>query len=702
MVEYGRFLFRLMFIPVIVVGFISSLFLNSAGAEEHIQDDMKVKTITVTARKQKENIQEVPTGITVFNDESIMENQIQVVEDLGGFVPNLVFMSEGQSGRKIPSLRGLNAPSFSLSTPVGLYVDGVPILNGVGYVSEILDIERIEVLRGPQGTLYGKNTEVGVINIITKSPDNKFRGKVTAQGSSWLSKETGDGLGGRITASLSGPVVRDKLYFGIAGLYYQRDGFMENSLTGGTLDDRQRWFGRAHLRWEPTEKMDISITASKNKFDDDAPRLNNTDAGAAGSWVPEPKYRKVPANMNGYNKSVVDSQALRAVYRINEELTFTSVTTNRVYDEDTGGDWDFSSQTLGHNIIDRKYERTAQELRLDYAKKRLKWLVGAYCDRDEKGVGYRNISDFPKFNMYTDRSLEGNSYAFFANLTYPVTNKIGFISGLRYEHQESEFTDHKNKKYFDDSWDMLSPKVGLEYQASPEIMTYATVAKGYRSGGFNPHAPADESEYQSYDAEELWSWEIGTKNVFFDNRLILNISAYYMDIKDMQVSEAVIVEGVNQSTSYISNAAEATSKGIELEINGRITKGLTLSAAFGYNDIEFDKFKDSAGDYSDNKNPLAPEYTFSLGALYRHSSGFTAKIDYLGYGEMYLGKTNEFPMDAYEIVNMKLGYETEAFDIYLYGKNIFDEKYDLDGYFDGYYTMYSDPGEVGLEAVYRF
>jgi len=698
MVKTGKHLYGFIITLVIMAVFP----FQWVSAKENTPGQMEIDTMTVTARKQKENVQEVPTGITVFDDGSVADKQIQGVEDLGAFVPNLVFMSEGQTGRKIPAMRGLNAPSFSFATPIGLYVDGVPVLNGIGYVSEILDIERIEVLRGPQGTLYGKNTEAGVINIITRQPDNAFTGKLTAQGASWLSKETGDGLGRRFTTSLSGPIIKDKLYLGIAGLYYQRDGFMENSFTGGTIDDRKRWFGRGHLRWKPTDKLDISIIASRNEFDDDGPRVNNTVAGAAGSWVPAPEERKVPADMEGYNRSVVDSQALKAVYAINGALTLTSVTTNRVYDEDTGGDWDFSSQTVGHNIIDRKYERTAQELRLDYAKAGFKWLVGGYCDRDEKGVGFRNISDYPNFNMVTDRTLEGDAYALFANLAYPLTQQLGVIAGLRYEHQESEYTDNFSGKHFDDSWDMVSPKAGLEYQITPDIMTYATVSKGYRSGGFNPNAPGSDSKYQSYDAEELWSYEVGIKNVLFNKRLIFNATAYYMDIKDMQVSEAVILDGGLQSTSYISNAAEATSKGVELEITGRVTKGLTLSAAFGYNDIEFDLFRDADGDYSGNKNPLAPEYTFSLGALYRHSSGFTAKVDFIGYGKMYLGKENEYPRDAYEIVNMKVGYETDDMDIYLYGKNIFDQDYTSYGYFGGYYAMYSDPGEVGLELVYRF
>lgn len=226
-------------------------------------------------------------------------------------------------------------------------------------------------------------------------------------------------------------------------------------------------------------------------------------------------------------------------------------------------------------------------------------------------------------------------------------------------------------------------------------MTYAGVSKGYRSGGFNPLTT--DPEYYSYDAEELWSYEIGLKSAFFNNRFVLNGAVYYMDITDMQVEEAV-----GPLTSYMTNAAEASAQGIELEMTATVMEGMTLMAGFGYNDIEFDQFKDIKGDYKGNKNPFAPEYTFNVGAQYRHDSGVYTRADLIGYGKTYLDKANEYSRDAYEIVNTKIGYEAENFDIYLYAKNLFDKEYDLEGYYGGAYTIYSEPREIGLQAVYRF
>ena len=295
----------------------------------------------------------------------------------------------------------------------------------------------------------------------------------------------------------------------------------------------------------------------------------------------------------------------------------------------------------------------------------------------------------------SSRSTGGEAYAAFANLTYPLTGQLSLVGGLRYEKQEQEFKDNISKKKFDDSWNAPTPKIGIEYSFTPAIMTYAGVSKGYRSGGFNHFAT--DPRYYSYDDEELWSYEIGVKSSFLNNRLILNGAVYYMDITDMQVEEAV-----TPIISYMTNAAEATAKGVELEMTARVADGLTLMTGFGYSDIEFDSFKDTHGDYKSNKNPFAPKYTFNIGAQYRHESGFYARADLIGYGKMYLEKANEYSRNAYEIVNAKIGYEMEHFDIYLYAKNLFDKEYDSDGYYGGVYTIYSDPGEVGLQLVCRF
>jgi iron complex outermembrane receptor protein len=350
---------------------------------------------------------------------------------------------------------------------------------------------------------------------------------------------------------------------------------------------------------------------------------------------------------------------------------------------------------LWHNYKDNEYLKIAQEVRLDSSSDRLKWLLGFYYDNDNNDVHLQQDSIIPSRAYTTDREFNGDAYAVFGQVGYFFTERLRVVGGLRYGVQDQEYKNHVANTKYDDSWSDLSPKLALEYYFTPDIMAYISASKGYRSGGFN--TVATDPQYRSYDEEELWSYEIGAKSAFLDNRIILNGAVYYMEIDDMQVYQAD-----SPTMSYLTNATKATAIGVEGELRVKVTDELTTMAGFGYNHIEFEKYSDALGDYKDNKAPFAPEYTFNIGAQYRHGSGFYSRVDLIGYGEMFLDRANEYSRDPYEIVNLKIGYETEHCDIYLYGKNIFDEEYNSEGYYDGFYTLYSEPGEVGLQVVGRF
>lgn len=678
------------------------LFVNSAGAEDTgaitMEDGTEaviLEPITVTAQKQEENVQEVPIAISVFNDQAVEDRGIQSVRDVADFVPNLFIFHNAWSGLNTPSMRGIHASAHTLSVSTGLYVDGVPSLSSTGYEDGVLDVERIEVLRGPQGTLYGKNAEAGVINIITRQPDNELRGKVSAAGGKFLSTETGDGLGGTFSVNLSGPLLEDRLYAGFAGKYHQHEGFIENVTTGDAANDKEHWYGRGHLRWTPTDRLDIALIVSAMKHDDAGPNFGITKLGSAMFGLSPNWYRQESSNIDENNKGTQSSQALKVIYDFNDALKLTSVTSRRVYEDKRLSDFDLSQMTLFHSDMDGRYEKISQELRLNYAKGRLKWLVGLFYDNDNDEVFNDIISDFPPMASTTDSDYNGESYAAFTNLTYPLLRDLNVVAGLRYERQEREMKDNVTGEQMDDSWESVTPKFALEYFFMPSIMSYIGVTKGFRSGGFN--VLDVDPQYVSYEQEALWSYEIGFKSAFMDNRLIVNGAVYYMDINNMQVDEAV-----SFSETYVTNAAEASGYGFELDVTARLLKGLNVMTGFGYNHIEFDEFRDALGDYKGNVPSNAPQYTLNIGAQYRHDSGFYARADLIGYGKMYLDHANTYSRDAYQIVNAKIGYEAERFDVYLYGKNIFDEKYDLYGYNGGFGILYSEPGEIGTQLTYRF
>ena len=683
---------------IVVAALIIGLFPASfaAAQEEKVREkEHKLGKMTVTAQKQEENVQEVPVSATVLNSVDIEDRSIESISEVADFVPNFMIFYNGNAGMNSPSMRGIHAPIESASVSAGLYIDDVPVLSPIGFEDMMLDIERVEVLRGPQGTLYGKNTETGAINIVTRQPDNEFRARLSLTGGRLLSTEAGDGLTYSAAINLSGPIKKDKLFLGLAAKYDARDGFVENTLTGEPLDDRQHWFGRFNLRWTPTQRLDVSLASTMLQYHDDASTTNLTEYAAMLYGLSAPEDRKASSNLPGENRAHGDTQSLKIEYRFNDSLALTSITSRRYFNDDALDDYDFTSYTMMHSDKDCEYENISQELRLNYSQDRLKWLGGVYLDRNDNDIFQESISDYPSIEGVNSREITGNTYAAFAHLTYPLIDRLSLVAGLRYEQSEKDLNVHTDNKQTSDDWDAITSKIALEYGITNEVMVYASASQGYRSGGFNPMAT--DPRYYSYDEEKLWSYEIGAKSAFFDNRLVVNGGVYLMKIDDMQVYEAI-----SPGESYLTNAAEATGKGIELELTARVWDGLTLMAGFGYSDIEFDEFKDALGDYQGNKNPYAPEYTYNLGAQYRFASGFYARADLVGYGKMYFDRANQYSRDAFEIVNARVGYEMKHFDIYLYGKNIFDKAYDSYGYYDGYYTIYSDPGEVGLQLTYRF
>jgi len=657
-----------------------------AGQEE-TRDASVIEIVTVTAQKQEENVQDVAMGITVLNKIDIEDKKIESLIDMANFVPNLMLFNHGVPGLTTPTTRGVSAPATSLSTSTGLFIDGVPILMAPGFEDDLLDVERIEILRGPQGTIYGTGTEAGVISVITRQPGNEFRGKVSAQ--------LGEDSKEQYTLSLSGPIVKDKLFFGLAGNFYQKDGFMEHTVTGNYPDNREHWSTRTQLRWTPTDRVEASLIVSHMEENSGMGHSNIGVASTSKARLPKSENRKTSANEDADGATPEsDLQALKVALNFTDALTLTSVTTNWLHKDYAKRDMDGTMMFISHTDKKDEHKKVSQEIRLDYVSDTVKWLVGLYGDKAENDIDITFKSMIPSRNGVNRKEIDGDTYAVFANLTFPVSKKFNVTTGARYETESLDYKDTVQHVDRDDTWDSFTPKAALEYHFDPELMTYASVSKGYRSGGFNWAAP--DPAFNIYDQEELWSYEVGVKSSFLDNRLIINGAVYHMDITDMQVSEG------NVPINFITNAAEATSRGFELELMAKATPNFTLTAAYGYNDIEFDRFSDDVGDYKGNTAPFAPKYNFHTGAQYRHPTGIYARADLIGYGKMYLDKKNLYTRDAYELVNAKIGYETAHVDVYLYGKNIFDEEYDALNYFDGFWNLYSEPREIGVQVVCRF
>ena len=685
---------------------------RETAQKEKAQKALELETMTVTAQKREENVQDVPASISVFSDIQLEDAGIKDTIDLTRFTPNM-YMKHDTAQNKIV-IRGISSFVGSLYSAVGFYVDDVNFPNIYMHNPKLFDIERVEVLKGPQGTLYGRNSESGVINIITKQPDNALRGKIFGEYGIY-DTEHGSSPSYRTGGNISGPLIRDKLYLGLAGQWEDSDGFMKNEYNddkeAGKID---RINGRATLRWTPTDRWDISLIADAMDTDDNQGYLRFLD----GPFETD-RHAINYDFCEYYWEQEGNGQNLRVKYE-GDAFNLLSVTGRRDYKLKAATDFDVSPlPTMGSYSLKDEDDLLSQEVRISSPSNHgpFKWLAGLYGFEEKADMDFKSQLIG---NRITDIDIKG--YAVFGEGTYTLFDRLHLTAGLRYDYidlegdQTYKFIDPWTGmpqsidfgKDFDD--DEVLPKFSIAYDFTDNIMTYASVSKGYLAGGYH-YTQATSEENFTYDPEYTWNYEIGTKTSWLNNKLMANLSAFYIDIKDKQVSEFDPILIVPE----ITNAAEAHSMGVELELQARPMQGLDVFAGFGYTEAKIDDWTATemdmmtyqfvTYDYEDKDLPDAPEYTYNLGVQYRHLSGFFGRVDLLGTGSFYHDAKNRVKEDGCELVNLRLGYEREHFDIMFWCKNLFDEEYatmKFEWAGVGVGGIDGEPRMFGVTVTYRF
>ncbi|WP_321494062.1 TonB-dependent receptor [uncultured Desulfobacter sp.] len=657
----------------------------AADIQAVVQNEEEIPEIMVTAQKQTQDVKDVPITMSVFSGFDLEDMNVESIDDIMVHTPNMSYFAAGAEGLGTPNVRGLTASLRSFGTSTAMYVDGVPYTSGFGFDTLLQDIERIEVLKGPQGTLYGKNAEAGVVNVITMKPSNEFRGKVTG--------EIGEDGKHVASASVSGPVVTDKFYMGVSAKYYEKEGYIEDATINDTANDQEYRFGKINLRLTPSDDLEVSLLAQTIQYDNG--NINMNDISASDPRV-------ITSDLNGgyYDKPSSTISALNTSYIWND-IKFEAVFSYWNYKQDSLAEFDFTDNPMAmyHVLSLNDFEKLSGEFRVGSTTGAVSWLIGAYTDKDDNLVDNTISMMGGGYTMYVTHELGAENKAVFAHTDWSVTDKFSLIGGLRYDRDEKEFSQASTNLHDERSYSTISPKIAVRYKAIPDACVFATVSKGYRAGGFNSFAPTytGSTENLSFDKETVWNYEAGVKAVFFNNRLNLDFSLFYMDISDMQVETAV-----DNTFTWILNAAQATSKGVEISAQFKATDEISLFASAGITDVTFDEFCDATGNYSGNTNPFAPKYNFNVGAQYRSQAGWFARADVNGYGKMYLDKANQYERAAFFLVDLKAGYEARSFDVYVYAKNLFDETYGSTGYYDGLYSIPSPPREVAMAVTYRF
>ncbi|NJR14800.1 MAG: TonB-dependent receptor [Calothrix sp. CSU_2_0] len=629
--------------------------------------------LTVTAQKRPEDAQDVPFSLTVIPRQQIEDAQINSLIDIANQTPNFNFFPTSAGGTEFSyySIRGLNNQNFlTAQDSVAFYIDDVPVdYNGFLDLA-LTDLERVEVLRGPQSTLYGRNSSGGVVNIISREATPKPEVKFAVGYGKYDSRE--------LQFSLNDALVDDKLALRISGFSKSQDGFIENLATGNTIGERSRIAAKAQLLWTPTPDWKISFNSYNTFTNDGNPTYNRRDA-------PDPF--KVNLQVEGFNKLSTNTQAFKIGYN-GDAFRATSITARRFTTQENIVPGDIGVQY----IDDISSTLWTQELRLQSPETadRFQWLLGAYYESRSFVVddSQAEFLGFGRFRRTGDDSRQ--TYAVFGQVDYKPINPLTLFAGLRYESSTAysdstyesvsangsltplrpAFQDEKS------SSDEFIPRFGLKYQFNPNVMAYATIAKGYRPSGLNYLANSPST--LRFGEEKTWSYEVGLKSAWLDDRLLANLSIFHNDVNNYQVLQfdgSGFFERVNN--------VDLKATGVEFELTAKPTKGLDLIASIGYVDSRYKNYlnSDTGVDLSDNRVPLAPQFTYNLAAQYRSSGGIFARAELRGYGLTYFDDDNQIKQEPYAVVNARIGYEWEKTGVYLYGNNLFDTRYITSGFF---------------------
>lgn len=671
--------------------------------------------ILVTARKREERVQDVPIAMTVFDAEDIAARGVNALRDLEHSVPNLMFTSVDNVVSPQISLRGISsdARNIGFESGLSLYVDGVYTGRPSSFSVDMLDVAQVEVLRGPQGTLFGKNTTAGAINIITRAPSQEFEGNLELQYGNY------DAL--RVRASASGPIVKDKLAIRVGGYMRKRDGYQHNLHTGGDLYTEDSKGAQAKLLLTPTDGFDLQI-AIDGLHDRYRPNVNEMATGLGATGTP----RDVDIDTPVYQERDVFGTSATANLDFGP-ATLTSISAYRTTDIEFLTDDDGSSNPFLTGLFKEDQEQVSQELRLaSNGSTRFSWVAGLYYFHQRVTTSrlsrLTNLLPF-QIDVTLDAKVLTDSYAAFGQFDYKITDALTLTGGLRYTSEKKtldmnlvgsplfgiatvSLSGHRYKE------DDLSPTLGLAWRPNDTLNLYAKVAKGFKSGGFN--ADYVPSALVDFDSESATNYEAGAKYVSPDRAVRANLAVFVTDYRDLQVIQFQQFAGFN-----ISNAAEATIKGVELDFEASPIAGLRFDGSVGYLDATFDSFKDAGGagvDYDGNRLPEAPRWTASFGAQYTHDVGVgsvTLRGD-MTYRAHYFVDPENAPADrisGYTLYSARLGFTTAdgGWTVELWGKNLANKRYMnargtpvLGGLLGQEYVNYGAPRTYGVRLAAAF
>ncbi len=673
--------------------------------------------IIVTAQKREQSAQDVPVSFSVFSEDALDKLDMTGVFDFAQRTPGLEFGNYTDLKLAPTSIRGVTAGTGSAGADpaVGYYLDEVYLGPGVGATLDLFDIQRVEVLRGPQGTLFGRNSIGGAISVVSNRPDDHLTGYVEA--------EYGNYNHVRIKGRLSGPIVQDKFNMSISGLFHNRDGYTENRFLGIDGDDTDRQGGSLSLDFFPSESVSVEINADyidikQNSKNYEHFRIN--PAGVVGAFLPAPG---LPANTDPEDRVIFSNLESRETLesygfsgKINIDMgavELVSVTGFREHHYFNIGDTDVSPLDIGFDGDPEDVKRFSQELRLvSNSEGATNWIAGVYylnqstdnqsfieLGRDLSIIFTGDPDALAGVQAGSSAQMELDSYAVFGNVSHAFSDGFEVSIGGRYTKEDKEIAYMQDDPLgllggtiplleAKDSWSAFTPYATAKYSwetDDTDAMVYATISRGFKSGGFND--ALGSADGLSFDPEFIWNYEIGLKSNWYDNRLVVNLAAFYLDWSDMQVT-ADNPETPAAFDPITTNVGSARSKGVEIEFIGKVTENFQVNGFASIMDASFvDSFlltAPGAPVVKLEKIQGTPSSKFGAGAEYTYpiSDDYELLIrgDFVRRGSSQLSPDptdDDAKVGAYTLVNARISLTNTSggWQIAAWGKNLTNTVY---------------------------
>ncbi len=726
----------------------------AAWAQEAAQADPQPRTdattlsgVTVTARKREETLQDVPVAVTAFTAETLDKLNIQDIGDLDAQVPNLtIYAARGSSSTATAYIRGVGQadPLWGVDPGVGIYLDDVYIARPQGALLDVFDVERIEVLRGPQGTLYGKNTIGGAIKYISRGLPTETSGFAQITVGNYNQLDAKAAIGGSIGGADSGLRAR------VSVASMNRDGFGTNLYTGQEVSDKEINVARFQLGAYAGDDLDIQFALD---WMDDQSGVRGAQMLAPNRFTtsPVPVFRPltvfgpnppldsrydIRAGMPNVNDTVMKGASATVNWRPNIDWAFKYVIAKRESDTETNIDFDTTPATIADVKAFYSDSQVSNEFQANYdGGGRARGVMGVYLFNGD--AGGQVLNNF--FNLSfgdTQGVVNTESFAAYADWTFDLSDRLALSVGARYTDEDKNafarnigYTDATFTRpngviaaNFDKTVNFknVSPKISLDYEVTPDILLYGLASRGFKSGGYNIRAntTAVPASGEPFDDEKVDSYEIGSKMAFFDQRLFLNLAAFHNIYEDIQLSvftQFIDAAGNPQFFGDFTNAGKGTVDGVEVEYQWLPTANWLISGNLAWLDAQYDEFITAGVNVADSQRfTNAPEFSGALNVEYRtdlaNGGDLSARVGYSYQSEVW-PTTDLSPairQDGYGLVNAGVIWNLDdAWTLSLQGTNLADEEYRTTGYNIqaalGVLTgFYGPPRQYSLSVRYAF